>query len=104
MVGRCGGHHSINIRQGTCNYRHTGATDEDSSVRFLDRQRRPQRKQCRESLQRASVQVNQIIEEIPEEWNVPQSVVKEKLIQLLDERWTADVWDNFMKCLNDNTR
>ena len=36
--------------------------------------------------------------------NVPQNVVKEKLLQLLDEHWTAEVWDNFMECLNDNTR
>ena len=58
----------------------------------------------RESIQRASVLVDQIIEDMPEEWNVPQSVVKEKLLQLLDERWTAEVWDNFMECLNDNTK
>ena len=58
----------------------------------------------RESLQRASVQVDQIIEDMPKEWNVPQSVIKEKLLQLLDERWTAEVWDNFMECLNDNTK
>ena len=57
-----------------------------------------------ENLQRASVQVDQIIEDMPEEWNVPQNVVKEKLLQLLDEHWTAEVWDNFMECLNDNTR
>ena len=57
-----------------------------------------------ESLQRASVQVDQIIEDMPEEWNVPQNVVKEKLLQLFDERWTAEVWDNFMECLNDNTK
>jgi hypothetical protein len=83
-----------------------------------------------ENLQRASVQVNLVIEDMPEEWNlfvkpeeqneacfdsalarkgrmksnVPQNVVKEKLLQLLDERWTAEVWDNFMECLNDNTR
>ena len=58
----------------------------------------------RESLQRASVQVDQIIGDMPKEWNVPQSVVREKLLQLLDEHWTAEVWDNFMECLNDNTR
>ena len=58
----------------------------------------------RESLQRAGLQVNQIIEDMPEEWNVPQNVVKEKLLQLFDERWTAEVWDNFMECLNDNTK
>ena len=55
-------------------------------------------------LQRASVQVNQIVREIPTEWKVSQSVVKEKLLQLFDERWTAEVWDNFMECLNENTK
>lgn len=58
----------------------------------------------RDNLQRASIQVSQIIEDMPEEWNVPQSVVKEKMLQLFDERWTTEVWDNFMECLNDNTR
>lgn len=58
----------------------------------------------RESIQRASVQVNQILDEMPTEWNVPQSVVKDKLLQLFDERWTAEVWDIFMECLNDNTK
>ena len=58
----------------------------------------------RKNLQRASVQVNLILEDMPEEWNVPQDVVKDKLLQLLDKRWTAEVWDNFMECLNDNTR
>lgn len=55
-----------------------------------------------ESLQQASLQVNQVIEEMPTEWNVPKSVVKEKLLQLFDERWAVDVWGNFMECLNDN--
>ena len=57
-----------------------------------------------ESLQRASVQVDQIVEDMPEEWNVPHGVVKEKLLQLLDELWVADVWDNFIECLNENTK
>ncbi len=57
-----------------------------------------------DSFQRASSQVNQIVEEMPAEWNVPQSVVKEKLLQLFDKRWTAEVWDNFKECLNDNTK
>ena len=57
-----------------------------------------------ESLQRAGVQVDQIIEDMPEEWNVPRNVVKEKLLQMLDEHWTAEVWDNFMECLNDNIK
>lgn len=57
-----------------------------------------------ESLQRASIRVNQILEEMPGEWNVPQNMVKEKLLQLFDERWTAEVWDIFMECLNDNTK
>ena len=58
----------------------------------------------RERLQQTNVQVYQIIEEMPSEWNVPQNVVKEKLLQLLDERWTAEVWENFMECLYDNTK
>ena len=57
-----------------------------------------------ENLQRVGVLVNQILDDMPEEWNVLQNVVKEKLLQLLDEHWTAEVWDNFMECLNDNTR
>ena len=57
-----------------------------------------------ENLQRVGVLVNQILDDMPEEWNVPQNVVKEKLLQLLDEHWTAEVWDNFMECLNDNIR
>ena len=57
-----------------------------------------------ECIQRAYVQVNQIVGEMPAEWNVPQSIVKEKLLQLFDERWTDEVWNNFMECLNDNTR
>ena len=55
------------------------------------------------NLQRAGMQVHQILYDMPEEWNIPQNVVNEKLLQLLDERWTAEVWDNFMECLNDNT-
>lgn len=58
----------------------------------------------RESIRRANAQVYQIIEEMPTEWNVPKSIVKEKLLQLFDERWTAEVWDNFMECLSDNTK
>ena len=57
-----------------------------------------------ESLQQGCMLVNQIVDEMPCEWNVPQSVVKEKLLQLFDDRWTAEVWDNFMECLMDNTR
>ena len=31
-------------------------------------------------------------------------IVKEKLLQLFDERWTTELWENFMECLKDNTR
>lgn len=58
----------------------------------------------RESLHRAGLQVSQIFEDMPEEWNVLQNVVKEKLLQLFDERWTVEAWENFMECLNDNTK
>lgn len=55
-----------------------------------------------ECLRQSSFQICQIVEEIPCEWNVAQSVVEAKLSQLLDAKWTDDVWKNFMECLNEN--
>ena len=57
-----------------------------------------------DNLQRASTLICEIIEEIPAEWNVPQNVVKEKLLQLFDERWSVEVWNNFNECLTENTK
>ena len=82
-------------------FRHLAQGRENSTVQTIaDRLRVV----FRESIQRACAKVNQIIDDMPEEWNVPQGIVKEKLHQLFDERWTAEVWNNFMECLNDNTR
>lgn len=41
-------------------------------------------------------------EEIPKEWNVSIDLVKNKLLQLFDEKWTTGVWNNFIECLNEN--
>ena len=43
-----------------------------------------------------------IIEDIPREWNVPQTVIKDKISQLFDEKWLVGVWNNFIECFNDN--
>jgi len=53
-------------------------------------------------LKRSQRQVAQILENLPKEWNVTDNVVKDKLQQLFDERWTAGVWDNYVECLKDN--
>lgn len=45
---------------------------------------------------------SEIIEEIPQEWNVPHTIVKEKIGQLFEENWTKEVWNNFIECLNEN--
>lgn len=57
-----------------------------------------------DSQKRSANQTKQIIENLPKEWKVPNGIVKEKLQQLFDRNWTDAVWDNFMECLNDNTK
>jgi hypothetical protein len=43
-----------------------------------------------------------IIDVIPKAWNVPHTIIKEKIGQLFDEKWIDEVWNNFYECLNDN--
>lgn len=35
-------------------------------------------------------------------WNVPQGIIKEKIDQLFDDKWTEEVWNNFKECLIEN--
>ena len=44
----------------------------------------------------------EITEDIPQEWNVPQAIIMDKISQLFDEKWVAEVWNNFVECLNEN--
>lgn len=36
------------------------------------------------------------------EWKVDNDIILNKLMQLFDESWVAEVWTNFVECLNDN--
>ncbi len=45
---------------------------------------------------------NQLCEDIPQEWNVPKPIIKEKLHQLFDEQWITKTWNNFTEFLNEN--
>ncbi len=45
--------------------------------------------------------VKSVIEQIPQEWNLPKDVVVNKVNQLFDYQWLEDVWNNFMECLNE---
>ncbi len=44
----------------------------------------------------------EIIEDIPQEWNVPLTIIKDKISQLFDEEWIIGVWNNFIECFNEN--
>lgn len=46
--------------------------------------------------------VEEVWDEMPSEWKVSTESVSEKLRQSFDELWTAEVWKNFMDCLNEN--
>ena len=47
-------------------------------------------------------EIDFILNAIPNEWNIPKTIVEQKLNQLMDSEWTQAVWMNFMECLNDN--
>ena len=55
-----------------------------------------------ECLRQSNFLISQIVEDIPREWNVAESVVEAKLSQLFNTQWTDGVWNIFMECLNEN--
>ena len=59
-------------------------------------------KEYENSIQQCNLICFDIIEDIPREWNVPQTVIKDKISQLFDEKWLVGVWNNFIECFNDN--
>ena len=59
-------------------------------------------KEYENSIQQCNLICSDIIEDIPREWNVPQTVIKDKISQLFDEKWLVGVWNNFIECFNDN--
>ncbi len=59
-------------------------------------------KEYENSIQQCRLICSDIIEYIPQEWNVPQTVIKDKINQLFDEKWLVGVWNNFIECFNDN--
>lgn len=55
-----------------------------------------------ECIQQCRLICHDIVEDIPQEWDVPQTTIQEKILQLFDEKWIEGVWDNFVECLNEN--
>mgnify|MGYP006872983374 CR=1 FL=1 len=41
---------------------------------------------------------------MPREWNIPTEIVENKLQQLFDEAWIANVWNNFEDCIYENIK
>jgi len=56
----------------------------------------------RHSIQVCNSLKTEIVDVIPKEWNVPSTVIMEKVEQLFDETWTSEVWNIFIECLNEN--
>lgn len=40
-----------------------------------------------------------IVEQIPQEWNLPKEVIIDKVNALFNPEWLDNVWQNFMECL-----
>ena len=59
-------------------------------------------KEYENSIHRCKLISIEIIEDIPQEWNVPQTIIKDKISQLFDEKWLIGVWNDFIECLNEN--
>ena len=57
-----------------------------------------------ECVERCANCIEEIKEYIPKEWNVPLSLVEEKLNQLVDSTWIDNVWKNFIECLKENLK
>jgi hypothetical protein len=57
-----------------------------------------------ECLRQSSKIAADIVCDMPQEWKVPAETVQAKLAHLLDQQWTAAVWENFMECLKENIR
>jgi hypothetical protein len=53
-------------------------------------------------LNQSNMTISEIVDLMPQEWNVPTEAVRTKLIQLFDPQWTTSVWKNFTECLTEN--
>lgn len=51
---------------------------------------------------RCQEQTDDIVNNLPSDWNIPTGLVTNKLFQLFESGWTEAVWSNFEECLNDN--
>jgi hypothetical protein len=53
-------------------------------------------------IHRSQQAVTNILNVIPTQWNIPQSIITGKLNQLFDTKWMNDTWDNFKVCFMEN--
>ena len=47
-------------------------------------------------------EIKEILNKIPNEWNISKTIVELKLNELTNSEWTEAVWLNFLECLKDN--
>lgn len=55
------------------------------------------------SLQRSLDKQKELLDALPQAWNVQKDVLAEKLRQLFDKNWIAGVWENFVENLKENS-
>ena len=51
---------------------------------------------------RCQMQIGDIVNNLPSDWNISTSLVTNKLLQLFEPNWLEAVWRNFEECLNNN--
>ena len=53
---------------------------------------------------RSQRQIGFIIQSLPPQWNISQSLMERKLLELFGSQWIDSVWKNFVELLNDNVQ
>ena len=46
--------------------------------------------------------MSSIINQMPDNWNLPKEMIVNKTSELFEGKWLNDVWNNFVECLNEN--
>ena len=62
------------------------------------------KKEMKLCINRCSQKIEYILVEMPREWKVPTYIIRNKLNEIFNPIWINDTWENFMECLNENTK
>lgn len=54
-----------------------------------------------ECIEKCRLEIPKVMDNIPQEWNVSNQLINNKLNQLVASEWIEGVWNNFIECLKD---